>query len=235
MCGRFVATAPISELAEHFAVDEVVVDRPPEPRFNVAPTLEVVAVAESRRTGARRLGTFRWGLVPSWAKDPSIGSRLINARAESLAGKPAFRSALARRRCIVPADAFYEWKRSAEGKGPRQPYVIRHRDRSPLALAGLWEVWRPPGAGDDDPWLRTCTIVTTAANAVVAPLHDRMPVVLDEKDWDRWLDPSLDQADAVTDLLVPAPDEAFETFAVSTQVNNVVHEGPDLLEPLPDR
>jgi putative SOS response-associated peptidase YedK len=230
MCGRFVASAPVSELAEHFVVDEIVVDEAPPPRFNVAPTLDVLAVAESRRSGQRRLGTFKWGLVPSWAKDPSIGNRMINARAESAADKPAFRTALARRRCLIPADGFYEWQRVE--KGPKRPHLIRHRDGSPLALAGLWEVWRPPGAGDDDPWLRTCTIVTTSANDAIAPLHDRMPVLVAPGDWDRWLDPSVDDPAAIADLLVPAPADVVEIIPVSTAVNDVRNDGPDLVEPV---
>lgn len=228
-----MATAPVSQLAELFQVDDVVVATPPEPRYNVAPTLDVLAVAESKRTAARRLGTFRWGLVPSWAKDPSIGGKLINARAESLTEKPAFRTALARRRCLVPADAFYEWKRPPTGKGPKQPYVIRHRDGTPLVFAGLWEVWREPGAEDDDGWLRTCTIITTEANDVVRPLHDRMPLVLAPTDWDRWLDPAVDEAAGVEDLLVAAPADEFEVYAVSTEVNNVRNDGPQLIDPIP--
>lgn len=230
MCGRFVATAPISELAEHFHVDEIKVEGETEPRYNVAPTLEVLAVAESRRDGARRLGPFKWGLVPSWAKDPTIGSKLINARAESVIDKPSFRTALSRRRCIIPADAFYEWRRPPGGEGAKQPFVIRHADGSPLAFAGLWEVWRPSDASEDDEWLRTCTIITTEANELVSELHDRMPVVLPPDNWDHWLDPGEQEANAVVGLLTPAPADEFEIYPVSTDVNNVRNEGPQLVD-----
>lgn len=233
MCGRFIATSPVSALAERFLVDEVKVDHEPDARFNVAPTLDVVAVAESRSSdGARRLGTFRWGLVPSWAKDPSIGSKLINARAESVAEKPAFRKALSRRRCIVPADAFYEWRRPPQGsKAKKQPYVIRRRDGVPMAFAGLWEAWRDP-SGPEGEWLRTCTIITTAANEAVRPLHDRMPVILAPDAWDRWLDTDVEEVEAVRGLLVPSPAEDLETYPVSTLVNDVSNDGPELLEPV---
>lgn len=230
MCGRFVATAGPSELAQHFEVDEVVIPEEPEPRYNVAPTLEVPVVAESRSSGTRRLGLLRWGLVPSWAKDPSIGNKLINARAESAGEKPAFRKALSRRRCLVPADGFYEWKRPVGGKGPKQPYLIQHADGSPLALAGLWELWRPPGSSQDEPFLRTFTILTTSANEVISELHDRMPVVIPQSGWDRWLDPEVEDAEEVRDLMVPAPSEDFHLIPVSTKVNNVRNEGPELIE-----
>lgn len=235
MCGRFIATSPVSALAEQFLVDEVKVEDEPGARYNVAPTLDVIAVAESRSGhGARRLGTFRWGLVPSWAKDPSIGSKLINARAESLAEKPAFRKALARRRCIIPADAFYEWRRPPSGsKAKKQPFVIRRRDGVPMAFAGLWEAWRDPSQLEGE-WLRTCTIITTAANEAVRPLHDRMPVILPVEAWDRWLDTSLEEPEALRGLLVPSPAGDLETQAVGTLVNDVRNDGPELVEPAPD-
>ena len=235
MCGRFIATAPVSALAEHFLVEEIKVaeDEVP-PRYNVAPTLDVLAVAESRSSGGvRRLGTFRWGLVPSWAKDLTIGSKLINARAESVAEKPAFRKALQRRRCIIPADAFYEWQRPAGGgkNAKKQPFVIRRRDGDPLAFAGLWEAWNDPGDPDAE-WVRTCTIVTTTANELVGRLHDRMPVILPKPVWDVWLDTGLEDAAAVHALLVPSPAEDLEAYPVSTEVNDVRNDGPSLADPL---
>lgn len=220
MCGRYTSTTPAEVLASAFAVDEVAVEAL-EPRWNVAPTLDVPVVAV-RSSGRRVLGTMRWGLVPSWATDPSIGSRMINARAEGLAERAAFRAALGRRRCIVPADAFYEWQ-AVPGRG-KLPWAIRRRDGAPMAFAGLWEVWHGPGGAAP---LRTCTIITTTANGVLAPLHTRMPVVLDPADWARWLMPAPDDP---TSLLAPAPDDWFEAFPVSTRVNKVDNEGPELLE-----
>jgi putative SOS response-associated peptidase YedK len=268
MCGRYTSTSSVEDLAKLFQVDEVRTDPLPA-RYNVAPTLDVYAVAVRGRPddgkGPRRaLGTFRWGLVPSWAKDPSVGSRMINARAEGITGKPAYRQAVARRRCLLPADAFYEWQRRTGHDGRpagKLPYAIRRRDGQPMAFAGLWEVWRPgpvpeaaerpgpareaaerpgpapeaadshPPAPDGEP-LRTCAIVTTAANDLMAPIHDRMPVVLAPEDWATWLDPASDVERAVG-LLVPAPSEWFEVYPVSTLVNKVANDGPDLLVPLP--
>jgi putative SOS response-associated peptidase YedK len=257
MCGRYTSTSSIEDLARVFAVDEVRTEPLPA-RYNVAPTLDVYAVAVRGRNdqekGPRRaLGTFRWGLVPTWAKDPSVGNRMINARAEGVAEKPAYRRAFERRRCIIPADAFYEWQRrtDADGKAKgRLPFAIHRRDGQPMAFAGLWEVWWPGGsaradrsdrpdgpdgpdpARDDEEPLRTCAIVTTAANELLVPIHDRMPVVLAPEDWATWLDPGAD-LDRVKRLLVPAPSDWFEVYPVSSLVNNVAHEGPELLEPLP--
>ena len=221
----------MDDLAKIFAVEEVRTE-PLPPRYNVAPTLPVYAVAVRR--DHRALGTFKWGLVPSWAKDPSVGNRMINARAEGIDSKPAFRSALARRRCLIPADAFYEWQRRSGPDGRpagKLPYAIRRLDGQPMAFAGLWEVWRDPENPEGDP-LRTCVIVTTAANDLMAPIHDRMPVVLDPGDWDQWLDPSV-EASRAQKLLVPAPPEWFEVFPVSSRVNNVANDGPELLDPVP--
>jgi putative SOS response-associated peptidase YedK len=223
MCGRYVAATPPDQLAELFGVTDV---RAGDlgARWNVAPTLDVYAVAPGS-DGERRLGTFRWGLVPWFSRDGSGGAKMINARAETVAEKPAFRRPLERRRCILPADGFYEWLRTGK---ERLPHLFTAADGSVLAFAGLWEVWRPKGEPDAEP-LRTCTIVTTAANATMAPIHDRMPVVLPPEAWDRWLDPSRRQAADVLDLLVPAPDGMLVRRAVSTKVNNVKNEGAELL------
>lgn len=231
MCGRYTSSATMEDLAKIFQVEEIRTDPLPA-RYNVAPTLPVYAVAIRREH--RALGTFKWGLVPSWAKNPSTGNRMINARAEGIETKPAYRSALARRRCLIPADAFYEWQRRTAGDGRpagKLPYAIRRRDGQPMAFAGLWEVWRDPENPDADP-LRTCAIVTTEANDLMAPIHDRMPVVLDPGDWDQWLDPHV-AAEKAQRLLVPAPSDWFEVFPVSSRVNNVANDGPELLDPIP--
>jgi putative SOS response-associated peptidase YedK len=247
MCGRYTSTSTVSELASVFEVDEVRVEPMPA-RYNVAPTLQVYAVALRQSPGQsageagkseensprRALGSFRWGLVPSWAKDPSVGARMINARAEGIAGKPAFRAAVARRRCLIPADAFYEWQRreSPDGKrAGRLPYAVRRKDGHPMAFAGLWEVWRDRADPGAEP-LRTCVIVTTGANDLMAPIHDRMPVVLAPENWAAWLDPSTD-AETVAGLMAPAPSDWFEAFPISTLVNKVSNDGPHLLDPLP--
>jgi putative SOS response-associated peptidase YedK len=238
MCGRYTSTSTPAQLAEVFKVDDVKVEQLPI-RYNVAPTQDVYAVAERRpkadgQPRRRQLGSFRWGLVPAWAKDPSVGSRMINARAEGIETKNAYKRALVGRRCIIPADTFYEWQvRGGEGtKQHKLPHVIRHRDGSPLALAGLWEVWHDRDDADQEP-LRSCVIITTDANDLLAPIHDRMPVVLPPDAWDKWLDPTNDDLEVISGLLVPAPSDDFEAFPVSTKVNKVANEGPELVEPLP--
>ena len=230
-----MSSTPAQKLAEEFHVDEIKVDDELPERFNVAPTLDVYAVAESKRSGQRQLGSFRWGLVPSWAKDPSVGNRMINARAETLADKPAFKRILLRRRCIIPADGFYEWQRKgddgARGKGRKQPFYIRRKDGRPLAIAGLWEVWKPKDDPDAE-WLRSCTIITGPPNDLVGRIHDRMPVILPEAAWDTWLDPEVEDIDLVQGLLVPYPADGLEAFPITTEVNNVKNEGPHLIDPL---
>jgi putative SOS response-associated peptidase YedK len=228
MCGRYVSVSSTSILLDRFAIDEV--RFPPEanePDYNVAPTVERPIVAVSREQ--RVLDRVRWGLVPSWAKDLSIGSRQINARAESVATKAAYKRAFAKRRAIVPADGFYEWQK-LEGTKQKQPWFIRRRDGEPLAFAGLWEIWHDPAIGDDAPRLRTFTIITTAANELLQPIHERMPVVLPESEWDRWLDPSYQDVGALRQLLVPAPDAEFELWPVGKAVNKVDNNGPTLLD-----
>ena len=237
MCGRYTSTSTVEQLAEAYEVD-VVKAEPLPLRYNVAPSQPVYAVV-GRRPAAeqegtvRQLGTFRWGLVPAWAKGPEVGSRMINARAEGIATKPAFRRALARRRCVIPADAFYEWQ--VRPVGPSKPaklaWAVRLRPPAPpMAFAGLWEVWRDGDDPDTEP-LRTCTIITTTANELLSPIHDRMPVVLPPSAQKVWLDPRIEDTDLVSNLLVPAPDTWFDAFPVSNLVNNVANEGPALLEP----
>ncbi len=224
MCGRFVQTSSPKLLVERFDIDEVVVEGELAPSYNVAPRAEVLTVIA--RGGIRRLGRMRWGLVPSWATDATVGDRMINARAESVMEKPAFRNALVRRRCLVPADGFYEWQ--ATGGRAKQPMFIRGRAPAPLAFAGLWEVWRDPDDPEPAP-LRTCTILTTTANQCVAPIHDRMPVVLARAGWERWLSDD-DDAAAAAALLVPAPDDLLEAYPVSTRVNRAANDDASLIE-----
>jgi putative SOS response-associated peptidase YedK len=233
MCGRFVAATPPAALAETFGVEEVklgaAAESMPEANYNVAPTNDVVAVAVSK-DGHRQLGTFHWGLVPSWAKDPSIGNRMINLRADTVKGKPSFRRTLGKRRCIIPADGFYEWKNMGKGR-KKQPFFIRARSGEPLALAGLWEVWKEHDKQDAE-WLKSCTIITTEPNKLLKPIHDRMPVVLPPEAWDAWLNPDNDDLAALEALLVPAPDDLLELFPVTTEVNSVQNNGPQLVIPL---
>jgi len=230
VCGRYVEVSSPALLAERFQVTEV---RPKElePSYNVAPRADVPVVAE--RHGERVLDVVRWGLVPFWAKDPKIGDRMINARAESLLTSNAFKRPFERKRCIVPADGFYEWQK-LEGKRTKQPWFIRRRDGEPLAFAGLWESWHDPNAGEDAPPLRTCVIITTQPNELLAPIHDRMPVVLPESEWDTWLDVENHDVGALCKLLVPFPAGELEAWEVSTLVNKADNNGPELLDPAPD-
>jgi putative SOS response-associated peptidase YedK len=235
MCGRFVSASPPDQIARYFdAVPEG--ERVLEPSYNVAPTNDVYAVLT--HGGVRRLDTLHWGLVPFWAKDPSVGNRMINARAESLADKPAYRSAFRKRRCIIPADGFYEWK-SVPGQKKKQPMYLHRADGEPLAFAGLWEVWRPKvegsAEGPDGPVeeLHSCTIITGEPNEKVAEVHDRMPVILPPSAWDEWLDPDVQDVDLLGRFLVPAPAALIDLYAVSTEVNNVRNKGSHLLDPAP--
>ena len=221
VCGRFISITTGADLAHAFAADLVAAEHPP--RYNVAPTDEVWAVAEAE--GRRRLGRVRWGLVPSWADSPRVGARMINARAETLLDKDVFRRPLERRRCLVPADGFYEW--TPRAGGGKQAWHLRPRDGGLLAFAGLWESWRPRG-GDGERVVST-TIVTTEANAAVAPVHDRMPACLPPEAWAEWLDPANDDVLRLTALLVPAPDDLLEVRPVGPLVGNVANDGPELL------
>ncbi len=216
MCGRFTLTATPEALAALFDLP----DAPAlPPRYNIAPTQPVAVVRTAPHDGRRELALVRWGLIPSWAKDPSIGSRLINARAETVAEKPSFRSAFKRRRCLVPASGFYEWR--AEG-GRKQPYYIYAADGAPLAIAGLWEHWEGP-EGDV---VESCTLLTTEANDLVRPIHDRMPVFLPPAAFADWLDPDIDQPGPLLALLAPYPAAAMAAHAVSPLVNAVRNDGP---------
>lgn len=225
MCGRFVALTDPDGLVRFFVVDER--KHPlPGPNPNVAPTEQVHAVVE--HDDRRLLVALRWGLVPRWARDRRIASRLINARAETAATKPAFRDALRRRRCIVPADGFFEWARRPDGT--RLPHLLHHHDGQPLAFAGLWDSWRDPGDPEAPP-LRTCTIVTTRASGVVRALHDRMPVILPASAWDAWLDRDLQEPERFDDLLVPAPPDLLRVRPVAAALGDPRVKDPALLHP----
>ncbi len=220
MCGRYVITsAPeaIRALFRYFEQPNF------PPRYNIAPTqpVPIVRLAE----GQRRFALVRWGLVPYWVKDPRSFSLLINARGESLQDKPAFRDAMRRRRCLFPADGFYEWK--TEGGG-RRPYFVRPRARGPIAFAGLWDSWMGPNGEE----MVSACIVTTAANRILAPLHDRMPVVVSPEAFEFWLDCAKIDASTAAALIMPAPDNFFEAYEVSTAVNHAANDSAALIEPL---
>ena len=224
MCGRYTLTVPLPDLVDVFDV------APPgfhhAPRYNIAPTQEAPVVAWD--SGGRRMGLLRWGLVPSWARDPGMGSRLINARSETVAEKPSFRQAFRKRRCLVPADGFYEWRQeggSPAGKGSKQPYWIYRATREPFAFAGLRERWAPP---EGDP-LHTFTILTTESTEVVRGIHPRMPVILEPGAWDLWLQPGA-SSEELLGLLVPSAPEDLRAHPVSTLVNSPRHDGPECIE-----
>ena len=212
---------PVSELAEIFEAEPLVDE--PGGRYNIAPTDEAIVVVQ--RDDRRALTGYRWGLIPHWSADARIASRTFNARAESIASMPAYRDSFRRKRCLVPVDAFYEWRRQ---DGARQPYRIFRGDGRPLVLAGLWDGWKDP---DSDEVRRTFTIVTTTPNAVVAELHDRMPVIIPDDSWARWLDPRPAEPGELRALLEPTDAVALEIAPVSRLVNDVRNDGPGLLVP----
>jgi putative SOS response-associated peptidase YedK len=229
MCGRFTQQRPSAELAALFGAEDLA--ESPGDRFNLAPQQLGLVVVE-RDDMRRAIVPYRWGLVPSWAKDARIGNRLINARAETVATTPAFRASFQKRRCLVPADAFYEWQRMTPEI--RQPNLIHRADNEPMAFAGLWSTWRDPTQPDAEP-TRTFTIITTTANATLQPIHDRMPVILPAAAWATWLASApLDPGELLA-LLRPAPDDLLERYPVSKRVNNARNEGPDLVIPLGPR
>ncbi len=222
MCGRFTQQRPASELAEIFAAEPLADEL--GPRYNVAPTDEAFVVVQ--RDDRRAITAYRWGLIPHWSDSAKIAARTFNARAETIAEAPAFRDALRRKRCLVPVDSFYEWRR--EGS-VRQPFSIGRRDGRPLVLAGLWSGWRDPST---DTVRRTFTIVTTSPNETMAGIHDRMPVMLDDEVWDTWLDPALADPGQLIALLQPREGPQLDVRAVSQLVNNVRNDGPELVAPL---
>lgn len=228
MCGRFTLTAPPDQLASLF-------DLPQEPmvvpRYNIAPTQPVAVVRMNAQKAEREWALTYWGLVPSWSKDPSMGARMINARSETVTEKPAFRAAFKRRRCLVPANGFYEWQKQGKGK---QPFYITTPDGAPFAIAGLWEYWE----GADGSALESCTLLTTSANTLMAPLHDRMPVIVAPEDYDQWLGTGRDETPQalgqLQHLLRPYADDGLVAFPVSTYVNNTRNEGADCVQALID-
>ncbi|HLU75105.1 MAG TPA: SOS response-associated peptidase [Nonomuraea sp.] len=239
MCGRYASARSKHQLLEEFQVEQ---DADPDKElgadYNVAPTKNVYAVlsrvpAEAQRA-VRQLRVVKWGLVPPWAKDPSIGSRMINARAETLAEKPSYRRAFAKRRCLLPADGYFEWMPVEGDKKKKQPYFIHPADGGVLAMAGLYEFWKDPGRADDDPlkWLVTCTVITTDAEDELGHIHDRMPMMIERDRWEEWLDPQVTDTGQAQRLLVPAQPGRLTAYPVSTDVNNVRNNGPGLIEPL---
>jgi len=224
MCGRFSLSQSAEAIKEVFALPEV----PSwEPRYNVAPTQLVPTVRQSLEQSDRQFHLLRWGLIPSWAKDSAMGARLINARAETVTEKPSFRVAFRRRRCLVVADGFYEWQRGVLAH-KKQPFYFRLKNGQPFAFAGLWEHWKAP----DGEVIESCTILTTAANELVYPIHDRMPVILEPKDYDLWLDPAVQQPELLQHLLHPYQAEAMKSYPVSTLVNNPVNNRPECINSL---
>lgn len=219
MCGRYTLSAPADVIAELFDVEPVSMS----PRFNIAPTQEAPVVRIPEPEEGRELAILRWGLVPFWAKDPSIGNRMINARSETAAEKNAFRNSFKKRRCLVVADGFYEWKKEEGGK---QPYWIHLPESKPFAMAGLWSRWDKEG---DTP-LETFTILTTDAHPKIAELHDRMPVVLRKDAYEMWLDPEFQDKDRLNDLLTAESGEWLEFYPVSREVNSPSNDRPDLIE-----
>jgi len=221
MCGRFAFYSPHEAVMRLFGVAAAAEI---EPRYNIAPTQFIATVREAG--GPREVAMLYWGLVPSWAKEKSIGARMINARSETLAEKPSFRSAFRRRRCLVLADGYYEWQRSAATK---QPYFIAFEDGQPFGMAGLWERWRDPATGEP---LESCCIVTTSPSPAVAHVHDRMPVIVPPEAYAEWLDPRNEAVDRLARLFEPCPRPDLGARPVSTRVNNARNQGPELIEPL---
>jgi putative SOS response-associated peptidase YedK len=217
MCGRFTIRVPHTLLLKHFAIGHT--DLQLAMRYNVAPTQQIPVV---RFNNGRELTTMRWGLVPSWADDPKIGYKMINARSEEAAKKPSFRSAMKKQRCLIPADGFFEWQKVGKAK---QPHWFHRADGEPFAFAGLWERW-----SKGDAPMETCTILTTRPNELVAPYHDRMPVILSPADYNKWMDPTNNDPESLKYMLEPYPASELIDTAVNPLVNNARHDGPDCVE-----
>ena len=221
MCGRYVLVSPFTIIAEEFRVRDGGGDL--KPRFNIAPGQDILAVV--RQEGTNRLSRFRWGLIPSWADDPSIGNRLINARAETVAQKPSFRSAFDKRRCLIVSDGFYEWQR--EGKR-KSPFYICMKSQKPVGFAGLYETWHSPEGQE----ISSCTIITTEASDLLKPIHNRMPVIMPKEEEDRWLDPSIHDRTRLLALLRPYPAAEMMAWGVSPRVNNPTNDSPENIRSL---
>jgi putative SOS response-associated peptidase YedK len=222
MCGRFTLISPGETVADYF---QLATTPALAPRYNIAPTQPIAAVRISREAGQRELTYFHWGLIPRWAKDPTIGARMINARSETAADKPSFRAAFKYRRCLVPADGFYEWQKV---DGRKQPVRIQMQDGGPFAIAGLWEHWQSPDGSE----IESCTLLTTEPNELLKPVHNRMPVIISPGDFDRWLDPGAQHPGEVQPLLHPYSSEAMTFYPVSTYVNSPHNDDSRCIEPL---
>jgi len=222
MCGRYRISRRKQILEEHF--DSVSGEEDWIPRYNIAPTQPVPIIRQHPKEPVRKLSLVRWGLIPSWAKDASGSATMINARSETAGTKPAFRDALKSRRCLVPADAFYEWQRTGKTK---QPFCFEVRDGELFAFAGLWDRWKAP----DGMWVRSCSILTTVPNELTAMVHDRMPVILDPSNYDLWLDPSMTNLEAACDLLKPYDARLMRSYPVSPRINNVANDDGECSAP----
>ena len=225
MCGRFILTASPDVLADMLDVQMAPAMAAWQPRYNIAPTQPVLAFRRNTTSQGHEATRLTWGLVPSWSKDPQIASRLINARSETAASKPSFRGAFRHRRCVIAADGYYEWQR--EGK-EKTPFCIRRRDRSIFAIAGLWEHWQDP----DGSVIESCALLTTTPNGVMAPIHDRMPVILDNQDVRVWINGDGRQLEGLHALLRPAADDVLEAFPVDGSVGNSANDGPECCLPV---
>ncbi|MEM9945707.1 MAG: SOS response-associated peptidase [Cyanobacteria bacterium P01_D01_bin.36] len=227
MCGRYTQTRTGDAIAKHFRLNNIPGQKPtPTPRYNIAPSQPIGAIAQP--TTQREYRIFQWGLVPSWSKDPAIGNRMINARSETVADKPSFRTAFKRRRCLIIADGFYEWKKATTKGAKKQPYYIQMADQSLFAMAGIWETWE----SGDGSYLESCTILTTEPNELMQPIHNRMPVIVDPQNYDLWLNPTIQKAEPLQTLLRPFKADAMQAYEVSTAVNNPRNETAACVEPL---
>ena len=229
MCGRFTLTTPARRLAEQFELTGELPELTPS--YNISPTQEIASIAANSE-GERKLRELHWGLIPHWSTDPEIGARMINARAETLPEKNAFKSAFKKRRCLIPADGFYEWRRNQSGSGPKQPYYIRLETGASYAFAGLWESWEGEDGRGNKRTIHSTTIITTEANDLVGEIHNRMPVILPPESYSRWLDTSVQATENLMPLLVPYPSEAMEAYPVSTHVNRPANGDPACVEPV---
>ncbi|WP_211745578.1 SOS response-associated peptidase [Paenibacillus sp. Marseille-Q4541] len=224
MCGRFTLGVTMEELMLHYMLDDIPDYIDYNPRYNIAPTQQVVAIIHDGTK--RRAGTLRWGLIPHWAKDKSIGSKMINARSETLLDKPAFREPFLRKRCLIPADGFYEWQK--QENGTKTPYRITMQDKGIFSFAGLYDIWMSP----EGQRISTCTILTTRPNSLMSQVHDRMPVMIHPEQEELWLDRTVQRPEAITPLLVPYPAEQMQAYPVSTAVGKVTNDSIDLIAPV---
>ena len=223
MCGRYKLSRRKQAVEEYF--DAVSSEEDWTPRYNIAPTQPVPVIRQHPKEPTRELSLMRWGLIPSWAKDSSAAARLINARSETASTKPAFGDALKSRRCLIPADGFYEWMRTGKAK---QPYCFEINEGELFAFAGLWDRWKDPSGS----WVKTCSILTTTPNAVAAAVHDRMPVILDPDAYDLWLDPGMTNVDAASELLKPFDARRMRSYPVSTRINQVANDDEECSRPV---